>query len=179
MSTNNTTTNTINPTFDQQVAGAKKHLVAIVDKYAIAYVSLLPANEVGHRNQVMDAMEWAVKLHSEGKLTDFHHLWEGWKKDSRKLSMLAYVQACNELGIKVKVDEHTAKVAHLYRATLGLETEIPQASMALAMDLARGKNLTDGQIVVIAQFYAGWKSENDIYSPKIRELLGLDKPIEL
>jgi len=178
MSTNNTTY-TAKPTFDQQVAGAKKHLTAIVNKYAIAQVASLPFNEVGHRNQVLDAMEWAVKLHAEGKLTDFHHLWEGWKKDSRKLSMQAYVEACAQIGIKVKVDPATAKVAHLYRATLGLETEIPQASLALAMDAARGKNLTEGQIVVIAQFYAGWKKAEDIYSPKIRELLGLDKPIEL
>lgn len=178
MSTNNnTTTFTKNPTFDQQVAGAKKHLVAIVEKYAIAYVCSLPANEVGHRNQLLDAMEYAAGLHAAGKQTDFHFLWENWKRDSRKLSMQAYVEACIQLGIKVKVDPATAKVAHLYRGTLGLETEIPQASLALAMDATRGMHLAEGQIAILAQFYAGWKKAEDIYSPVLRRILGLDSPI--
>lgn len=172
MSTNNTTNN--NPSFQTQYEGAKKALTSIINRYGSAYQTSLPANDKGHGTLLMDAMQYATNLHARGKTTLFHALWENWKADPRKLSMLAYVQACTELGIKTKVDTDTAKVSHLYRATLGLDWQPTEAQKAMAMDAIRGQQVTDGQMHIVCMFVAGVIKAEEIYSPRLRTLLGLE-----
>jgi len=181
MSTNNTTTTTrdLNPTYTTQVEGAKKALISIINRYGAAYQTSLPANDKGHGTLLMDAMQYAADLHARGKQTLFHSLWENWKADNRNLSMLAYVAACTELGIKTKVNTDTAKVSHLYRATLGLDWEPTEAQKAAAMDLIRGQQVTNGQMHIISMFVAGVIKAEEVYSPRLRALLGLQPAIEV
>lgn len=172
MSTNNTTNN--NPSFQTQVEGAKKALSGIITRYGAAYQSSLPANDKGNGSLLMDAMRYAADLHARGKATLFHSLWENWKADDRKLSMLAYVRACEDLGIKTKVDTDTAKVSHLYRATLGLDWQPTETQKAIAMDIIRGQQVTDAQMHIVCMWAAGVIKAEEVYSPRLRTLLGLE-----